>query len=71
VYEVASERMFNESTIMETIASVSKALQEYERAGGFTPAVVAETADAALETPAAHVEPTADASVPPPADEDR
>jgi hypothetical protein len=29
VYEVAAERMFNESTIMETIASVSKVLQEY------------------------------------------
>jgi hypothetical protein len=27
VYEVASERMFNKPTIMETIASVSKALQ--------------------------------------------
>jgi hypothetical protein len=34
VYEVAAERMFNEPTIMETIASVSKALQEHERAGG-------------------------------------
>jgi hypothetical protein len=28
VYELAAERMFNEPTIMETIASVSKALQE-------------------------------------------
>jgi hypothetical protein len=71
VYEVVSERMFNESTIMETITSVSKALQEYECTGGFTPSVAVETADVALETPAAHVEPTADASVPPPLDESR
>jgi hypothetical protein len=28
VYEVAAERMFNELTIMETIVSVSKALQD-------------------------------------------
>jgi hypothetical protein len=65
VFEVASERMFNEPTIMETIVSVSKVLQEYERAGGFAPAVAAEAANAALEAPAAHVEPTADAFAPP------
>jgi hypothetical protein len=35
VYEVAAERMFNEPMIMETIASVSKVLQEYEHASGF------------------------------------
>jgi hypothetical protein len=33
VYEVAAEWMFNEPTIMETIASVSKVLQEYECVG--------------------------------------
>jgi hypothetical protein len=43
--------MFNEPAIMETIASVSKALQEYERTGGFAPAIAAEAADAALEAP--------------------
>jgi hypothetical protein len=64
VYEVASERMFNEPTIMETITSVSKVLQEYERAGGFAPAVAAEATDAVLETPVTHVEPTTDTSVP-------
>jgi hypothetical protein len=37
VLEVATERMFVEPLIMETIASVSKALHEYERAGGFAP----------------------------------
>jgi hypothetical protein len=71
VFEVASERMFNEPTIMETIMSVSKVLQEYERASGFAPAVAAEAADAALEAPAAHVEPTADAFAPPSAIESR
>jgi hypothetical protein len=71
VYEVASERMFNEPTIMETIASVSKALQEYERASGFTLAVAADAADVALMAPAAHVEPTADAPAPLPVNEGR
>jgi hypothetical protein len=42
VYEVVAERMFNEPTIMETIASVSKELQEYERAGGFASTVAAD-----------------------------
>jgi hypothetical protein len=37
-YDAAAGRRSNESTIMETIASVSKVLQEYERAGGFAPA---------------------------------
>jgi hypothetical protein len=41
VFKVAAERMFNEPTIMETIASVSKALEEYKRTGGFALAVVA------------------------------
>jgi hypothetical protein len=67
VLEVATERMFAESSFMETIASVSKVLQEYERAGDFAPAVAVEAADAALEAPLAHVEPTADASAPSPA----
>jgi hypothetical protein len=71
VHEVASERMFNELTIMETIAWVSKVLQEYERAGGFAPAVAADVADAVLVTPAAHVEPTADVPTPPPVNEGR
>jgi hypothetical protein len=71
VYEVASERMFNEPTIIETITSVSKALQEYERADGFTPAVAANAADAALVAPAALVELTTDAPAPPPVNEGR
>jgi hypothetical protein len=71
VYVVASEWMFNEPTIMETIASVSKVLQEYERTGGFTPAVVVDAVDAGLMAPAAHVEPTADAPAPPSVNERR
>jgi hypothetical protein len=34
---MATERMFAEPTIMETIASVSRALHKYERSGGFVP----------------------------------
>jgi hypothetical protein len=71
VFEVVTERMFTELMIMETIASVSKALQEYKRTGGFAPTVAAEAADAALEAPTAHVEPTVDASAPPSAIESR
>jgi hypothetical protein len=63
-YEVAAERTSNEPTIMEMIASVSKALQEYERAGGFASAAATDAEDAALAAPTAHVEPT-DVSVPP------
>jgi hypothetical protein len=37
VLEVVTERMFAEPSIMETITSVSKALHECERAGGFAP----------------------------------
>jgi hypothetical protein len=62
VYEVASEWMFNEPMIMETIASVSKALQEDERDGGFAPAVATEVAGAVLEAPATYGELTADIS---------
>jgi hypothetical protein len=49
---------------MDTIASVSKALQEYECAGGFAPAIAAEAADAALEAPATSTESTANAPAP-------
>jgi hypothetical protein len=71
VYDMAAERMFNEPTIMETIASVSKALQEYERAGGFASAAAADAGDAALAAPAAPVEALADATTPLSANEDR
>jgi hypothetical protein len=35
--EVATERMFTDPSILETIALVSRALHQYECAGGFTP----------------------------------
>lgn len=70
-YEVAAERRSNEPTTMETIASVSKALQEYERAGGFASAAATDAEDVALAAPAARVEPTEDASAPPHVDEGR
>jgi hypothetical protein len=53
VLEVVTGRMFVEPSIMEMIASVSKALQEFEHASGFAPVVAAEVTDAALEAPAA------------------
>jgi hypothetical protein len=70
-YEVAAEWRSNEPTIMETIASVSKALQEYERAGGFASAAATDAEDVALTAPAARVEPTEDASAPLHVDEGR
>jgi hypothetical protein len=71
VLEVATERMFSELSIMETIASVMKVVHEYERAGSFVPAVALEPTNEALEALATSMEPTADASVPPPANENR
>jgi hypothetical protein len=68
VLEVVMERMFAEPSIMDTIASVSKALQEYESAGSFAPVVAAE---AALEAPVASSGPTADAPASPPANGSR
>jgi hypothetical protein len=70
-YDAAEERRSNVPTIMETIASVSKEMQEYELAGGFAPAVVEDTEDVALAAPAARVEPTEDVSVPSHVDEGR
>jgi hypothetical protein len=71
VLEVATEWILAEPTIMEPVASVSKALQEYKYAGGFTPTATADAADAAHEVPAASTEPAADASAPPPIGESR
>jgi hypothetical protein len=69
VLKVATERMFAEQPIMETTASVSKALHEYEHASGFAPAAVAEATNATLEASAVGMEPAADASAPPPTSE--
>jgi hypothetical protein len=59
-YDAAAERRSNEPTIMETIASVSKALQEYEHTSGFAPAAAEDTEDVAPRSAAARVEPTED-----------
>jgi hypothetical protein len=61
-YEVAVGWRSNEPTIMETIASVSKALQEYKRGGGFASATAANVEDVALTAPAACEGPREDAS---------
>jgi hypothetical protein len=70
-YEVTAERRSNEPMIMETIVSVSKALQEYKRAGGFAKAAVTDAGNTVLAAPATNMEPSADASVPPRVDECR
>jgi hypothetical protein len=70
-YDATAGRRSNEPTIMETIASVSKAQQEYERASGFAPAAAEDTENVALAAPAARVEQTEDSSAPPHVDEGR
>jgi hypothetical protein len=64
-YEAMEKWTSNEPTIMETIASVSMALQEYKRAGGFASTAATDAEDATLAVPAAHVKLTEDAFVPP------
>jgi hypothetical protein len=50
-YKAVEEWMSNAPMITETLASVSKALQEYESTGGFSSAAGAEAAVAALVAP--------------------
>jgi hypothetical protein len=71
VLDVATERMFTELTIMETIASVSRALHEYERSSGFAPPAMSEAVEAVPEGPAAGTESAIDAPTPPPTSEGR
>jgi hypothetical protein len=61
--------MSNATMIRETHASVSRALQKYESAGGFSSAAGAEAVDAALVAPVGLTEPTVGASAPPTVDE--
>jgi hypothetical protein len=56
VLEVAKERMFAEPTILETTASVSRELHQYERAGGFAPSAMPEAVGAVPEESAAGTE---------------
>jgi hypothetical protein len=67
--EVATERMFAEPSILETIASVSRALHQYERAGGFAPLAASEAVEAIPEEPAAGMESVTVVSAPPPTSE--
>jgi hypothetical protein len=71
VLEVATERMFAESSIMETTASDSKVLHEYERTGGFAPPAASEAAEAVPKGPAVGTESAADVPAPPPTTERR
>jgi hypothetical protein len=67
--DVVTKRMFTEPSILETIALVSQALQQYERASGFAPSAAPEAAETVPEESAAGTEPVADASTPPPTSE--
>jgi hypothetical protein len=69
VLDVATERIFAESSIMETTASVSQALQQYERAGGFARSTTPEVLESVPEESATGTEPVGDASAPPPTSE--
>jgi hypothetical protein len=51
--EVATERMFAEPSILETIASVMLALRQYESAGGSAPPAASEAAKVDPEESAA------------------
>jgi hypothetical protein len=61
-FEAAEEPVSNMPTITETLASVLKALQEYESTGGFSSMAEAEAAGAALVAPVGLAEPTVGAS---------
>jgi hypothetical protein len=54
--EVATEWMFAESSILETIASVMLALRQYEGAGGSAPPAAPEAAEAVPKESATGVE---------------
>jgi hypothetical protein len=69
--EAATERMFTELTILETIASVASALRQYESAGGSEPPAAPEAAEGVLEESAAGAESAVVATVPSPTREDQ
>jgi hypothetical protein len=64
--EVATERMFAEPSILETIASVRLTLHQYESPGGSAPPAASEAAEAILVLPAAGTKSAAVVPVPPP-----
>jgi hypothetical protein len=67
--DVEAERMFVEPSILETIALVSQALHQYERAGGFAPSAAPKTAEAVPEESVAGMESVAAMSAPLPTSE--
>jgi hypothetical protein len=54
--EVATERMFTEPSILETIASITSVLRQYEGASGSAPHAAPKAAEGVLEEPAAGAE---------------
>jgi hypothetical protein len=69
--EVATERMFTEPSILETIASVATALRQYEGASGSAPPAAPEAAEGVLEEPATGAESVAIVSASSPTREDQ
>jgi hypothetical protein len=69
--EAATERMFVEPIILETIASVALALRQYESAGSSAPPTAPEAAGGVLEESAVGMESVAVASVPSPTREEQ
>jgi hypothetical protein len=67
--EVATERMFTEPSILDTIVSVASALHQYEGAGGSTLPAASEVAEGVLEESAAGTESAMVVSAPSPARE--
>jgi hypothetical protein len=64
VLEVATEGMFAEPSILDTITSVTLALRQYEGAGGSTPPVASEVAIGVVEESVNGAKSAVDAPVP-------
>jgi hypothetical protein len=64
--EVATERMFAESSILDTIVSVASALRQYESTGGSAPPAASEAVEAVLEESVVGVESSVVVSTPSP-----
>jgi hypothetical protein len=69
--EVAMEQMFVEPSILQTIASVTSALRQYEGASGSVPPAAPEVAEGVLEEPSASAESAPVVSAPSPTREDQ
>jgi hypothetical protein len=65
--EVATERMFVEPSILDTIASVASALRQYEGVGGSAPPAVSEVAERVLKESTAGTKSVVVVSAPSPA----